>query len=245
MSKIKVCIDPGHGGSSRSNVGKNGYVEADGVLTLSLALRDALFSTGMIDVIMTRDKDMTVELYARGIQAKGCDLFISEHTDAGGGSGTTVLYSVDLPQDKNLAASISKAISSQFGKPDRGAKTKYATIANKVDDGLNGEDYYAVIDQAQDIGCKHVLLVESMFHDNLSEEAILLKKENLIKIAQLQAKCICDWFGIAYPSEAEWKRAIRATHDKADEWIDVYQDLIDRGGIYQFIPNSLLKLYKK
>jgi murein DD-endopeptidase MepM/ murein hydrolase activator NlpD len=47
----------------------------------------------------------------------------------------------------------------------------------------------------------------------------------------------------AIAKEEPWKQAIRATHDLPEEWIDYYQDLIDKGGLGQFIAKSLMKLY--
>ena len=192
---IKVCIDPGHGGSDRANRGSNGYVEADGVLAISKYLKEELESTGKFQVILTRDRDMTLSLTERGrIAARNkVDLFISQHTNAGpkGAGGTEVYYSVDIPGDRELAAKLSAEVASVLGIKDRGIKTRESTITR-------GEDYYTVIDAAQDGGVPHVLLIESAFHSNPDEERLLMKDENLRKIAQAQAKVISGFFGVDY-----------------------------------------------
>lgn len=192
---IKVFIDPGHGGSDRANRGPTGYVEADGVLKISLLLEKELLSTRAFTVGLSRRKDTTLmSLPARGRAGVsfGAQLFISEHTNAGSNTarGTEVYYSVDLPGDKAFAANMSKAVSAALGIPDRGAKVRESQ-------NYPGEDYYTVIDTAQDGGIPHVLLIESAFHSNPQEEKLLKDEACLLKIAKAQAKVICDFFGVA------------------------------------------------
>ncbi|MAT56917.1 MAG: hypothetical protein CMF23_02965 [Ignavibacteriae bacterium] len=85
----KIFIDPGHGGSDRRNKSENGVVvEADVNLRVSLYLRDFLTRAGAV-VIMSRDKDETVDLKYRSELANesGADLFISVHHNSPGKVG--------------------------------------------------------------------------------------------------------------------------------------------------------------
>lgn len=85
----KIFIDPGHGGSDRRNKSENGaVVEADVNLRVSLYLRDFLTRAGA-EVIMSRDKDETVDLKYRSELANesGADLFISVHHNSPGKAG--------------------------------------------------------------------------------------------------------------------------------------------------------------
>ncbi|MGV8153439.1 MAG: N-acetylmuramoyl-L-alanine amidase [Alkaliphilus sp.] len=187
--KTRICIDPGHGGSDRSNRGFSGeYVEADGMLTLSQHLRDELIEHRFI-VKLTRETDKTLGLRERAKIAYefAADLFISLHSNAGGGRGVEVFYSVDLPQNRALAGEMSKSIANVFRSRNRGAKTKESNRHL-------GEDFFAVIDEAEDLGIPNILLVENLFHDNVHEEKILLNNENLKKIAKAQAGVIIDFF---------------------------------------------------
>jgi N-acetylmuramoyl-L-alanine amidase len=199
---IRATIDPGHGGNSRSNRGSHGYIEADGVLDISLKLKTELLSTGEFQVFMTRDKDTTVDLRQRGyIGGKNkSDLFISEHTDAGPASagGCSVFYSIDISSDKTLAANICNSVSGALGITARGAKTR-------VLESNPNEDYYGVIDAAQDSGCKHVILIESAFHTNEKEEKMLLDASKRLAIAKAQAAAICNFFGVTYPANPKPK----------------------------------------
>ncbi len=105
-------------------------------------------------------------------------------------------YSVDLPGDRVLAAAISKAVAAAMGNTDRGAKTR-ASTANP------DEDYYKVIDAAQDIGCPHVLLLESGFHDNAADELFLLKDANLKRLAEVIADTLCNALNIVVQPDSD------------------------------------------
>ena len=195
----KVTIDPGHGGDDRFNVGPTGYVEADGMLKLSKFLRDELLSTGKFDVLLTREKDMTLGLTERARIAAsfGSDLFISQHTNATGREvnttvrGAEVYYSVNRPSDKAFAYNLSTAISSLLEIPNRGAKTRES-------ERFPGRDYYTVINASESRDIPHILLVESDFHDHVEGERILKQDKYLKKIAKVQAKVICKTFGVEY-----------------------------------------------
>lgn len=197
MQKIRFVEDPGHGGKDKANRGPSGYIEADGVLDISKRVKQKVEDTGAFDVKLTRDKDATLGLTERAkiaIEFKA-DLFISQHTNAGGtgAAGTVVYYSVDLPESKVFAEELAKEISGALGIPNRGAKVRES-------DKYVGEDYYTVIDAAQDRGIKNVFLIESAFHSNPDEEKLLLDPEKRDAIAEAQAKVICKHYGIAYPA---------------------------------------------
>jgi len=187
----KITIDPGHGGKDRANRGPTGYVEADGVLKISLYLEAEFLKYKDFQVQLTRYTDTYLTLTKRGRMAVdfGADLFISEHTNAANGTvrGTTVFYSIDLPGDKLLAEKMAAAVSGELGIPDRGAKTR-ALPSNP------NEDYYTVINTAQNGGIPHVILAESAFHDNPEDEKLLKDDSMLKKIAQAQAGVINEWF---------------------------------------------------
>jgi len=206
----KIMIDPGHGGKDKSNTGPTGYIEADGVLDISLKLRDELLKTGAFQVKLTRESDVYIEVRERGRMAAlwGADLFVSEHTNASGipnntsVRGTEVYSSVDL-QDDALAAEMSKAIAEAIGTKNRGAKKRESTI-------YPDEDYYGVIDAAVDGGVLHVLLVENAFHDNRKDEDLLKDPDKRLAIAKAQANVISEFFGVSIKEENEldWKQKI-------------------------------------
>ncbi len=89
LSGKKIFLDPGHGGEDRRNTGPQKItVEADANLNVALALRDFLQEAGA-EIIMSRDKDMTVDLKERSYMAdrSGAEIFISIHHNAPGSDG--------------------------------------------------------------------------------------------------------------------------------------------------------------
>jgi N-acetylmuramoyl-L-alanine amidase len=180
MSNIVIVLDPGHDETS-TNGGPTTYREWEGNMITAEFVRDILLAKySNVTVKMTRKRGQRIGLEARGKLGAGSDLFHSIHSNAGPSTarGTEVFYSVDLLQDKTFAATMSSAIALEFNTANRGAKTKESAK-------YPGEDYFTVVDVAQDIGAKHVLLSESLFHSNPGEESILKDAKNLKKIAEI------------------------------------------------------------
>ena len=82
MNKIKICIDPGHGGRDPGAVGQNGLFEKDVVLNIGRQIRQILDDE--FDVILTRadDRFLTIAQRPRIAIEQGADLFISLHCNA-------------------------------------------------------------------------------------------------------------------------------------------------------------------
>ena len=80
---MKICIDPGHGGSKDGAVGAYGTKEKDINLSVALYMAMALRAKD-IDCILTRDKDKDLSLKERCAIANEAevDLFISLHCNA-------------------------------------------------------------------------------------------------------------------------------------------------------------------
>ncbi|MEQ1718118.1 MAG: N-acetylmuramoyl-L-alanine amidase, partial [Hyphomicrobium sp.] len=83
--KPVIVLDPGHGGMD-SGATKNGTVEKNVVLAFSHTLRELLEATGRYKVMMTRDKDIFIELDERLAYAErnSANLFIAIHADYAG-----------------------------------------------------------------------------------------------------------------------------------------------------------------
>jgi N-acetylmuramoyl-L-alanine amidase len=83
--KVKtIAIDAGHGGKDPGAIGKSGLKEK--TITLDIAKRLAVLVKERLDcnVIMTRDKDVFIELDQRPFiaKSKNADLFVSIHVNA-------------------------------------------------------------------------------------------------------------------------------------------------------------------
>jgi N-acetylmuramoyl-L-alanine amidase len=186
----KVLIDPGHSVDC-PNRGIHGYKEFYGMWKLSNFLKEILTASG-VSADLTRTESEDPPLDKRGGMANGYDFFISEHSNAANGAarGVECFYSVTKPNDKVIAAKLAAAVSSVMNNPDRGAKTRES-------EKTKGNDYYGVIRSAVAAGCPHVFLIESGFHDNWLDEEILLKDENLKRIAEAQARVILEALGVS------------------------------------------------
>ena len=203
MDKIDITLDAGHGGKDRYNIGRNGYIEADGMLKLTLMLRDKLLSIGVFNVYLTRDTDATVGLTARGkvaVDTKS-QLMISNHSNASSSydiKGVITYYSVDIPSDKAIAERFSTEIAKAMDTVDKGVRVRESQK-------YKNEDYYTVIDTAQDGGVPHVFLIENGYHTNLEDESTLKDDSRLDKIAEAQLKVICEIFNVSIPKPKEKK----------------------------------------
>lgn len=80
MSRIKIGIDPGHGGSDPGCSG-NGILEKDVVLDISLKLKDILVRIGF-DVVMSRDSDYRLSEHLGSDLSLRAGIFNRNNVDA-------------------------------------------------------------------------------------------------------------------------------------------------------------------
>ena len=173
-----IVVDPGHGGSSTGATGGACY-EKNFTLAISLKLRDCLERCGA-RVVMTRDKDATVDLYARPRLANnlGADFFISIHNDSNGSpnsaSGTSTYYHLQDASSRALAICIQQAVSRVTGLPSRGA----------LSDGIMYEHGFAVLRCSK----MPAILCEVAYINNARDRSKLADPD----FQQRVAKAICD-----------------------------------------------------
>jgi N-acetylmuramoyl-L-alanine amidase len=131
-----IVIDPGHGGHD-SGAMKNGAVEKNVVLAFSLKLKEKLEKTGRYKVLMTRDKDVFVELDKRVDYAEEhkANLFIAVHADYAGGNskarGATI-YSLRESVANALQRSAKGEASSAVLTKDEVNTMKKASVDNDL-----------------------------------------------------------------------------------------------------------------
>lgn len=134
-SRPLVVLDAGHGGSNGGAVGAvPGLLEKHLTLTLTLAVRDRL-TAGGVDVLLTRDRDVTLTLRQRVALAnrKAADLFVSIHANASPervqrGFETFVLTAAGVDRD-------ARALRSETGTPRRGVDPTTALVLDDVERG--------------------------------------------------------------------------------------------------------------
>lgn len=194
MSKpFKVCLDAGHCGNYNAGAVK-GYYESVRMWKLTELLARELNARG-ITVIKTRINQATdLALTSRGRKAKGCDLFLSMHSNAAG------VESVDYPVAYVPLNGTGTAIGQKLADivaDVMGTVQKGRTATRK---GSGGADYYGVIRGAVAVGVTGVIL-EHSFHTNPKAAAWLMNDDNLAKLAKAEADCIAAWLeGTAKPA---------------------------------------------
>lgn len=160
---MKIMIDPGHGGRDSGAVG-NGLQEKDINLTISKLIRDILQDEYKnVEIRMTRDSDVFVELTDRTRMANWwvADYFMSIHVNAGGGSGfESYIHTTRTTRSVKAQDIIHPAISSAINVRDRGKKD-----AN-----------FAVLRETR----MPAILTENLFIDH-SNDAALLKDSSFLK----------------------------------------------------------------
>ena len=193
MSKIKICLDAGHVGSkyNQSPVVKT-YYESAMVWKLHLKLKAELETRGF-EVITTRaDIDTDLGVYERGAASKGCNVFISLHSNAC--STESVDYPVvyraydNLNDVDALALQIAKKIGELMGTSQAG---RTATRKNSA-----GGEYYGVLRGARAVGTPFYMLIEHSFHTNTAATKWLSVDANLDKLAVAEAELLADYFGV-------------------------------------------------
>lgn len=126
---VKLALDAGHGGSDPGAVG-NGLKEKDLTLYRVLKTAEILKANYLdIEILLTRSKDETVSLAKRCelANAWGADFFLSDHTNAGGGTGfesyrLTGAYATTEQKQKAIHAEVMSYLKG-YGMKDRGTKT--------------------------------------------------------------------------------------------------------------------------
>ena len=195
MSKIKICLDAGHYGKYNQSPAVKTYYEAEMNWKLHNLLKKRLEEYG-IEVIQTRSKQaVDMEMKARGRASKGCDLFISVHSNS---VGNKVDESVDYPlvcvpingSGTELGEKLAKCIETVMG-----TKQKGKTLAKK---GSGNWDYYSVIYGATSVGVPGLIL-EHSFYTNTKMAKWLLDEKNLDKLAKAEAEVIAAHYGVKKP----------------------------------------------
>lgn len=195
MSKRKICLDAGHYGKINRSPAVPAYYESEMNWKLHLKLKAALEAYGF-EVITTRaDQAKDLELTARGKMSKGCDLFLSIHSNA---VGSTTNEAVDYPlvivqldgKGDALGRSLANAIRETMGTKQAGN-----VWSKKGDSG----EYYGVLRGAASVGTMGMIL-EHSFHTQTRAAQWLCVDSNLDKLAEAEAKVIAAHFGVEKPT---------------------------------------------
>ena len=215
--RIRVMLDPGHGGKDPGAIGSTGLKEKDVVLALGRMVRDRLRQDESFEVMMTRDTDVFIPLEERTAMANEAraDLFVSLHVNASPnrkaeGISTYVLsrassdrHSLELAAREN-GVPVAKLSAVKFIIDDLstyGRKKESLRLAKTVNDAIvknvNGR-----FGRVSDLGLKQApfyvlvgarmtaVLVEASFITNRREESRLYDPEYVSTIADSVVEAI-------------------------------------------------------
>lgn len=192
MAKLKICLDAGHYGKYNRSPAVSSYYESDMSWKLHLLLKKYLEEYG-VEVITTRANQANdLPLETRGYTARGCNLFLSIHSNA---VGSAVNESVDYPlacccvsgKADALGLKLAQCVQSTMGTKQAGRITKRTLT--------NGKDYYGVLRGAAAVGVTGILL-EHSFHTNTKATNWLLSDSNLDKLAKAEVNVIAAHYGL-------------------------------------------------
>lgn len=182
-----IVIDSGHGGSD-SGASGNGMLEKDYTLMISKYMKDRFDELG-IPSKLTRTTDETVspsDRVNRILNAYGNSpnvLVISNHLNAGGGSGSEVIYA--LRNNDRLAKSILAGLG-EAGMPIRKAYQR------RLPSDMT-KDYYFI---HRNTGLTEPLIIEYGFIDNKNDADMI--KNNYKRYAEEVVKAIANYKGYNY-----------------------------------------------
>lgn len=198
MAKIKICLDAGHYAEYNRSPVVPEYYESHMTWKLHLLLKKYLEQYG-IEVITTRpDQRKDLALYQRGATSKGCDLFLSLHSNAVGGKVGN--ESVDRVMVFAPISGKGKDIAGKLGECIRAVMQTRQGSRVETREGNRG-DYYGVIRGATAVGTIG-LLVEHSFHSCTRSARWLLDDANLDKLARAEAQVLAEYYGLAKQPDA-------------------------------------------
>lgn len=194
QNKVKILIDPGHGGIDGGAVSKAKTIEKDIDLQIGLKLRDKLAHNGY-EIIMTRDEDKGLYSENGTIRKKkiedlknrcklkeetNCDMFISIHLNM-------------FPESKYHGAQV------WYSKNEESQKFAHILQQNLINelDTTNNRKEKSAKDLYRVLNCKNDIpsvIIECGFLSNIEEEKKLIDPVYQDKIAEIIFKSIKTYF---------------------------------------------------
>lgn len=176
---MRIVIDPGHGGHDSGADGPSGLHEAPVALELAIGVRNILVGYG-IEVKLTRETDVFIELYARCDIANNwnADYFVSIHLNSDGPNAVGIETIYVSERGEQLAQAIQLALVRDTGDVDRGLKYRSDLAV------LNGTNMPAA-------------LVECGFISNLETEMLFTTEHYRATVSHAIAEGIMNFLATA------------------------------------------------
>ena len=190
----RIMLDAGHYGKRNQSPVLPEYYESVQMWRLCEFLAEELTVLGF-EVLKTRKRQSDdLAVVERGRLAKGCDLFLSLHSNAtGNGNTKTDRVSVYAPFDNingshKLGDILATAVAACMEIDGHFVKTRKSEKGDY--------EYYGVMRGARSVECPLYYIIEHSFHTNESSANWLMDDENLRKLAIAEATSIAIYFGL-------------------------------------------------
>lgn len=213
----KIMLDAGHTGKYWNKGAVAGYYESAIMWKLHNYLAEELENRGFAVGKTRKSIDTDMDVVARGKMAKGNDLFLSLHSNSC--DDPNVRRVVCIYQTEDSAGTwdtTSKAISDKLAATVADVMSvtwkNYSKLSanDRNGDGKKNDNYYGVLHGAR-LRKVPGIIVEHSFHSNPETCNWLMKDANLRKLAQAEADCLADHFGITVQK--------LPTHEKPEEYL--------------------------
>lgn len=213
----KVCIDPGHAGRYNQSPVVKSYYESVMNWNLAIFLENELRKRG-IEVVKSRQElQKDLSLAKRGEAAKGCDLFLSIHSNACSTESVDYPVAIVLTDDstttaddvsRDIGAKLAAAVAKTMGTTQDARVQQRQASYDRNGDGLMNDNYYGVLHAAR-LQNVPAVLMEHSFHTNTRAAKWLLNTANLEKLAVAEANVIAAHFGIGQSAEVSTEELYR------------------------------------
>lgn len=200
-----LCLDPGHYKQYNMCPAIPQYFESEVMWDFTMFEKKHLEDLGATVRLTRLSNDLNPSLKQRGAASEGCDLLVSNHTNA---VGSYMNEAVDygaiyylVPDDgtdideisKEVALKLAPVIADCMGLK-QGCKTlTRASTKDHNKDGVLNDNYYTVLSSARLVGTP-ALIVEHSFHTNTKSVRWLLDRNNLDEMAKREAQAIAEYF---------------------------------------------------
>jgi N-acetylmuramoyl-L-alanine amidase len=240
---MKILIDAGHGGKEEPGAIYNGIIEKELNLACAMAFKKKLEQYENVETITIRTDDTYFEVSARAewIKKQNPDLVLSFHFNAGGGSGTEIIKSINADQGiRALAEILGSSISGKLGVHLRSVYTRT---------GTGGKDYYAL----HRLGTPKTLILEPLFLDNPNDVKIIKSEGFIDRYTDAVLAPVVRMYDLRKKvNKLDWKEIIKKVASEPEKWeagINTAVLCAKADGnlgeleIFQYLPTLIEKIY--
>ncbi len=220
---VKICLDAGHYGRYNRSSAVPEYYESAAMWQLHLLLKQELERRGFEVVTSRTSLDKDRGLTERGMQAEGCALFLSLHSNAAQRESADYVRVYHLVGDhatdadeksKCIAEKLAPAVYAVMNPREGWEILCDKAATDKNGDGLLNDNRFGVLNGARKVnvpGC----IIEHSFHTNKAMAQWLLKQENLLRLARAEADVLEAYFQPAEALKVTYTVSAKLTTDDA------------------------------